>query len=71
MTRDQWRLARQIEATLAAESGAAGAELAERTDATLADVRTAARALCRMRRADFIWGFVVAVPSADEGRRAA
>jgi hypothetical protein len=71
MTRDQWRLARQIDTILAAESGAADAEVAERTDATLADVCTAARALYRMRRADFIWGTVVAIPQLMRGGGAA
>jgi hypothetical protein len=71
MTRDQWRLARQIDAILAAESGAADAEVAERTDATLADVRTAARVRYRMRRADFIWCTVVAISQLTRGGGAA
>jgi hypothetical protein len=71
MTRDQWRLARQIEAILAAESGAADAEVAQRTDATLADVRTAARTRYRMRCADFIWCTVVAMCQLTRGGGAA
>jgi transcription initiation factor IIE alpha subunit len=67
----QWRLTRQIQAILAVESGASFEELAERTGGTFADVRTAARALYRMRHADFRWSFLTAVPSADEGRREA
>lgn len=71
MTPAQWRLARLIEAILTAESGAAVAELAERIGAAFADVRATVRALYRMRRADFCWGYVVAVPPRAEGRRAA
>jgi hypothetical protein len=71
MTRNQRRLPRQIETILAAESGAADAEVAERTDATLADVRAAGRALYRMRRADFIWSTVVAIPQLTRGGGAA
>jgi hypothetical protein len=70
VTPAQWRLARLIETILTAESGAAVAELAERIGAALADVRATVRALYGMRRADFCWGYVVAVPS-REGRRAA
>jgi hypothetical protein len=70
VTPAQWRLARRIQAILTAESGASFEELAERTGGAFADVRTAARVLYRMRRADFCWSFVTAVPSADEGRRA-
>jgi hypothetical protein len=47
------------------------AEIAERLDESVAEVRQAARILYRMRKVDFILGYVVAVPSADEGRRAA
>jgi hypothetical protein len=71
VTGAQWRLARQIQAILTAESGASFEELAERTGGAFTDVRTAARALYRMRRADFCWSFLTAVPSADEGRGAA
>jgi hypothetical protein len=70
MSPAQWRLARQIQAILAVESGASFEELAERTGGAFADVRTAARALYRMRRADFCWSFLTAVPPAGEGRRA-
>jgi hypothetical protein len=71
MSPAQWQLTRQIQAILAVESGASFEELAERTGGTFADVRTAARALYRRRRADFYWSFLTAVPSADEGRREA
>jgi hypothetical protein len=71
VTPAQWRLARQVQAIITAESGASFEELAERTGGTFADVRAAARALYRMRRADFCWSFLTAVPPADEGRRAA
>jgi hypothetical protein len=47
------------------------AEIAERLDEPVGEVRQAARILYRMRKVDFILGFVVAVPSADEGRRPA
>jgi hypothetical protein len=46
-------------------------EVAERTDATLADVHAAVRALYKMRRADFIWSTVVAIPQLTRGGRAA
>jgi hypothetical protein len=69
VTPAQWRLARPIEAILTAESGAAVAELAERIGAAFADVSGTVRVLYRMRRADFCWGYVTAVPS-REGRRA-
>lgn len=71
MTPAQWRLARQIQAILTAESGASFEELAERTGGAFADVRAAGRVLYRMRHADFCWSFLVAVPVAGEGRRAA
>ena len=71
MNREQRRLARQIQAILSAESGASFEELAERTGAAFTDVRTAARTLYRMRRADFCWSFLTAVPTATERRRAA
>jgi hypothetical protein len=67
----QWRLARRIQVIITAESGASFEELAERTGGTFADVRVAARALYRMRRADFCWSFLTAVPPARERRRAA
>ena len=71
MTPAQWRIARQIQVILTAESGASFEELAERTGGTFADVRDTARVLYRMRRADFCWSFLTAVPAADVGRRAA
>ena len=71
MTGAQWRLARQIQAILTAESGASFEELTERTGGAFTDVRAAGRALYGMRRADFCWSFLTAVPSADKGRRAA
>jgi hypothetical protein len=71
VTPAQWRLARLIETILTAESGAAVAELAERIGAAFAGVRATVRALYRMRRADFCWGYVVAVPPRGAGRRAA
>jgi hypothetical protein len=71
MTPAQWRIVRQIQAILTAESGASFEELAERTGSTFADVRAAARVLYRMRCADFCWSFLTAVPTAGERRRAA
>jgi hypothetical protein len=71
VTPAQWRLARQIEAVLTAEPGAPLDELAGRTGASFADVRAVARALYRMGRIDFCWGYVTVVPSRAEGRRAA
>lgn len=71
MTPAQWRLARQIEGVIGAKLGASFEELVERTGGTFADVRTATRALYRMRRADFCWSFLTAVPPVGEGKRAA
>jgi hypothetical protein len=71
VTPAQWRLARQIEGILAVESGMSLEELTERTGASYADVRTAARILYRMRKADFCWSFLTAVPAVAERRRAA
>jgi hypothetical protein len=51
--------------------GMTDAEIAERLDEPVAEVRQAARILYRMRKVDFILGYVVAVPSSAEGRRAA
>src|ERR1700745_530937 len=48
-----WRLPRQVEDIVTAESGASFEELAERTGASYAEVRAAAGALYGMRRADF------------------
>jgi hypothetical protein len=47
------------------------AEIAERLGESVADVRQAARVLYRMRKVDFVQGYVVAVPPAGEGRRSA
>ena len=71
MSPAQWRLGHQIEAILTAESAASLEELVERTGASFTEVRAVARALYRMRRADFCWSFLTAVPSAGEGRRSA
>lgn len=66
MSPAQWRLARQIQAILAVESGVSLEELAERTGSTFADVRTVAWALYQMKRADFCWSFLTAVPPREE-----
>jgi hypothetical protein len=66
-----WALMRLILSVLAGDDGLADAELAEQTGAPLADVRQAARILYRQRRTDMCAGYVVAVPSSAEGRRAA
>ena len=71
MTREQWRLARQIADIITAEAGASMEELAERTGASYIEARAAARILYRMRRADYCWSFLTAVPPAAEGRRTA
>jgi len=56
---------------IAAETGASFEELAERTEASYAGVKAAVWRLYGMKRADLAWGYVVAVPSAAQGRRAA
>jgi hypothetical protein len=61
----------QIEAIIFAESGASFQELAERTESAYAQVRAAVWVLYGQKRADICRGYVVAVPSADAGRRAA
>jgi hypothetical protein len=66
-----WRLARQIEAIITAESGASLEELSGRTGGSFVETRATVRALYRMRRTDFCWGYAVAVPRAGERRRAA
>jgi hypothetical protein len=71
VNREQWRLGRQIGAIITAESGASLEELAGRTGSSYTEVRAVARILYRLRRADFCWGFLAAVPAAAEGRRAA
>jgi len=67
----QWRLARQIQAIITAESGASLEELSGRTGGSFVETRAMVRALYRMRWADFCWGYAVAVPRSGEGRRAA
>jgi hypothetical protein len=70
VTGQQWRLARQIEAILASESGMSVADLSDRSDSTVADVRAVVRALYAMKRADFCHGYVTAAPLAVRGRLA-
>ena len=66
-----WALMRLILSALADDDGLADAELAEQIGAPMADVRQAARILYRQRRIDMCAGYMVAVPSSAEGRRAA
>jgi hypothetical protein len=66
-----WALMRLILSRLAGDDGLADAELAEQLDVPLGDVRQAARILYRQRRIDMYAGYVVAVLSSTEGRRAA
>jgi len=66
-----WALMRLILSRLAGDDGLADAELAEQLGVPLADVRQAARILYQQRRIDMCAGYVVAVPSSTEGRRAA
>lgn len=66
-----WALLRRIQSLLAGDDGLADTEIAEHLGVPLADVRQAARILYRQRRIDMCAGYVVAVPSAGEGRRAA
>ena len=66
-----WPLMRRILAILGDEDGLADTEIADQLGAPLADVRQAARILYRQRRIDLCAGYVVAVPSRTEGRRAA
>ncbi len=66
-----WALMRQIQSLFADNDGLADAEIAERLGVPLADVRQAARILYRQRRIDMCAGYMVAVPSSAEGRRAA
>ena len=70
MTGARW-LRRRIEDIIAAESGVSFEELAERTQASYAEVKAAVSSLYGMKRADLAWGYVVAVPPAAQGRRAA
>jgi hypothetical protein len=62
---------RRILALLGDDDGLADAEIAERLGTPVAEVRQASRILCRQRKADFVVGYLVAVPRTDEGRRAA
>lgn len=66
-----WALMRLILSALADDDGLADAELAGRLGVPLADVRQAARILYRQRRIDMCAGYMVAVLSRTEGRRAA
>ena len=70
VSRGRW-LGHQILDIIAADTGVSFEELAERTGASYAEVKAAVWRLYGMKRADLAWGYVVAVPSADEGRRAA
>jgi len=65
------RLPWRILPLLADGIGMTDAEIAEQLNESVVDVRQAARILYRMRKVDFILGYVVAVPSVGEGRRAA
>jgi hypothetical protein len=66
-----WGLMRLVLSALAGDDGLADAELAEHLGAPLVEVRQAARILYRQRRIDMCAGYMVAVPSSAEGRRAA
>ena len=66
-----WALMRLILSVLADDDGLADAELAEQLGVPVADVRQAARILYRQRRIDMCAGYMVAVSSSAEGRRAA
>jgi hypothetical protein len=68
---EQWRLRRQIEDIISAESGASFDELAGRTNVPYPAVRAAVWALYGAKRADICHGYVVAPPRAAEERRAA
>jgi hypothetical protein len=65
------RLPWRILPVLADGIGMTDAEIAERLNEPVGEVRQAAMILYRMRKVDFILGYVVAVPPAGEGRRAA
>ena len=66
-----WPLMRHILALLGDDDGLADAEIAERLGRPVADVRQASRVLYRQHKVDFVIGYLVAVPAASEGRRAA
>jgi hypothetical protein len=61
-------LGHQIEHIISGESGASFEELAERTETSYPEVRAAVWRLYGMKRAGIARGYVVALPSADEGR---
>jgi hypothetical protein len=54
-----------------AETGVSFEELAERTEAPFPAVKAAVWSLYGAKRVDMCHGYVVAVPSADEGMRSA
>ncbi len=62
---------RAILAELAGEDGLTDDQLAGRLHAGLAEVRSAARILCRQRKADFCWGHLVLPADGSGGKRAA
>jgi hypothetical protein len=64
-------LGHQILAILTVESGASFEDLAERTGASYGEVKAAVWRLYGAKLADVCHGYVVAVPSAAKGRRAA
>ena len=66
-----WALMGLILSVLADDDGRADAEIAEQLGAPLADVRQAARVLYRQRRIGMCAGYMAAVPSSAEERRAA
>jgi hypothetical protein len=67
-----WALLRRILALLADDDGLTDIEIAEQLRIPLADVRQAARILCRQHKADYCAGrFVLVSPSARKGGKAA
>jgi hypothetical protein len=62
---------RRILGLLGDDDGLADAEIADRLGVPVADVRQAARVLCRQRKADFCAGRIVLVPAASKGGNAA
>jgi hypothetical protein len=66
-----WALMRHILSLLAGDDGLADAEIAERLGRPVVEIQQASRVLYRRHKVDFVQGYVVAVPSAGEGRRAA
>lgn len=61
----------QIQDIVTAESGASFEELAERTGLSYPEVKAVVWRLFGAKRVDVCLGYVVAVPSRTEGRRAA